>query len=866
MTKAVARPALPRLHKAMCGLQHRIVWEVVSNEALGCAPLLRTLSRASRAFALAGVVALLSLPVAAEPGVAIAWQTACSSESCGQVPAQTRSLVAQLPATLPATSRKDEGDPRLSAPRTPLPPESAVSAGSDDFVGPFPSWRDLKRDYGGKGDGISDDTDAVQAALDDLRASAGKSPVLFIPTGVYLLKRTVAVTAAQSISIIGEDPRTTVLKWAGSSFTFPATTSMFHVDGVSYSRFDRLTFDGNGAGVVLVDQSVQDYTNGRQFDTGNEYADDIFQNGLIGIQGGQYGLGAAETTVLRSKFLHNAWGILLKNFNALDWWIWYSYFEDNGTSISNIPGAGNFHAFNSIFKQSRFADLALLNTGNFNFRDNFSSGSRRFLYEQFYYTNAAVTRLQHNTVITPEGNDCNGCSVDMGNMGPIVLTDNIFVGPPDSPAAVLVKSLNPPDCISVGNTATSARVTQCGGDNSGRMISVDESQVDRRTTNLSPPRLPDLPRKQERSIFEVAAGASAAILQKAIDQAAALCGARPVVHLPFGVYQFDRTIVLPPNCDLQLIGDGAQTRLLWVGADGGTVLRLSGPSHAILRDFRIDAGSGVGIDIENADQPGSRVYMQQTSALRSLNEAILVDRLDYTAVELHDFQIAYTAVSPASTGIGLKVVGGPLAQQGKPQSGRTILLAGSGATNHLSYSVSQGGNLIVRDAWYESNSSSDFAEVSDDSKLTIEGTRISNSGGAGGLAVPTTAEAVRLNGTSCNAVLLASAPDSQFRISEGTKGSAWVAGNNFGTASAYFTNASGAQAAFNLNRRYSKTDGSLAAADETGRPDDEFVRRMLAQSRSTHPSEIVDLPNEITDVRLFRIWVELGRTAIYLHR
>lgn len=865
MREVTARSGLPHPSGEAPDLGPRAAASAAANWSFGS--LADGTRRASdilrAAFACAAATMLLVSPAAAGPGKTAdrgepqAATCANGAGGCGQA-----SLAEAATSPVPGQVNEDH----CASFRPPSALEAPAGGGTDEFVGPFPSWSDLKRDYGAKGDGISDDTDALQRALNDLRTSARKSPILFVPAGVYLVKRTVTLAAAKNISLIGEDPRTTVLKWAGASFTYPATSAMLHVDGVSYSRLDRLTFDGNGAGVVLVDQSVRNYTEGRQFDTGNEYADDIFQNGLIGIQGGQYDLGAAETTILRSKFLHNGWGVLLKNFNTLDWWVWYSYFEDNGSSISNIPGAGNFHAFNNIFKRSKFADLALLNTGTFNFRDNFSIGSKKFLYEQFYYTNAAVTRLQHNTVITPKGNDCNGCAVDKGNMGPIVLTDNVFVSPPDTPAAVLVRSLNPPDCLSVGNVFTSAEAVQCGLANSGRMISVDDTKVESSTVNPSPPPFPDPPQNRGRKVFEVPARATASIIQQEVDQAAALCGSRPIVHLPYGTYNVNRTIVLPPKCDVQLVGDGGQTRLTWAGADGGILLLLAGPSRAILRDFHISAGRGVGIDINNADQPGSRVYMQQTSALRALDAAIFVDGLDYTNVELHDFQIAYTAVAPASTGIGLKVVGGPLAREGRPQSGRTSLLAGSGATNHLSYSVSGGGNLIVRDSWYESNSSSNFAQVSDNSSVTIEGTRISNSGGTGGLAAPTVSDAVELDKHSCNATLLASAPDSAFRINSGSTDNAWAVGNNFGTASAYFSNAaSNTHSAFSLNRRYSRAEGSLPLPDEAGTPETAFVRRMLSQSRSTHPSEINDLPAGVTDVRLFRIWVELGRVGIHIH-
>jgi hypothetical protein len=140
---------------------------------------------------------------------------------------------------------------------------------------------------------------------------------------------------------------------------------------------------------TLVDQSATQFGGARVFDTGNEYADDVFQDANIGIQGGQFDKGAAETSVLRSKFLRLHGGIALRNFNALDWWVWNSYFDANDVGITNNldeRGAGNFHAYGNIFKGSKFADLYILNTGQFNFRDNYSTGSTNFLIEKYFYT------------------------------------------------------------------------------------------------------------------------------------------------------------------------------------------------------------------------------------------------------------------------------------------------------------------------------------------------------------------------------------------------------------------------------------------------------------------------------------------------
>jgi hypothetical protein len=233
---------------------------------------------------------------------------------------------------------------------------------------------------------------------------------------------------------------------------------------------------------------------------------------------------------------------------------------------------------------------------------------------------------------------------------------------------------------------------------------------------------------------------------------------------------------------------------------------------------------------------------------------------------LHDFQLAYTALAPAS-GVGLKVIGGPMAQQGQPRLGRTNLLAGSGAMNNLSYQVNQGGNLLVRDAWYESNKASTYAQASGNSTVTLEGSRIANSGGIGGLAIPTNIDAVQLNNLACNATVLSSAPDSSIRVNGSLRSNVLVMGNNFGTASSYLGEpADSLEVAFNLNRRYVPAYGSKPIADSVRIPEPSFIRQALAHSRATHPSPIIDLVADVTDLRLYRVTVELGSIGIHLVR
>src|SRR5215471_7623110 len=58
--------------------------------------------------------------------------------------------------------------------------EAAVA--DEEFVGPFPSWSNVKTMYGAAGDGVTDDTVHLQNALNDL-GQTGRSVVLYLPAG-----------------------------------------------------------------------------------------------------------------------------------------------------------------------------------------------------------------------------------------------------------------------------------------------------------------------------------------------------------------------------------------------------------------------------------------------------------------------------------------------------------------------------------------------------------------------------------------------------------------------------------------------------------------------------------------------------------
>src|SRR5207249_8350359 len=113
----------------------------------------------------------------------------------------------------------------------------SIPAEGDEFVGPFSSWSNLKTSYTAVGDGLADDTAAIQNALDEL-GTPGHSRVLFLPAGKYRITKTLVLAFKISLSVVGEDPATTTIIWSGA-----AGGNMLSINGVAYSRFTRLTFD-----------------------------------------------------------------------------------------------------------------------------------------------------------------------------------------------------------------------------------------------------------------------------------------------------------------------------------------------------------------------------------------------------------------------------------------------------------------------------------------------------------------------------------------------------------------------------------------------------------------------------------------------
>lgn len=711
----------------------------------------------------------------------------------------------------------------------------------DEFVGPFPSWIDVRRDHRAVGDGVADDTAALQAALDRLRVDSGPR-VVFLPAGSYRITRTLRMAELLGVGLIGEDPATTRLVWDG-----PAAGIMLEVAGMAYSRINRLAFDGRRRASVAVEQAW-DNQHG-PFDTGNEYADDWFIDVDYGLHGGFKGHGFAETSVMRARFLRNSKaGIALGNFNALDLWVWHSLFEDCGIGVTNEPGAGNYRVYGSIFRRSAIADLMMQNTGGFTARDNYSVGSKAFWTSGPPINHPAQIDIQGNTIVDPQG----PVVVRMGNQGPGLIMDNRVRSLPNTAGPIVSwSSLFGSDVMSIGNTFTVSGAVAANG----RLVAIDDRIVTRDRIDVSPPALPGVQPNRKRRVYEVPPGAPAAAIQAAIDAAVQDGTPRPVVHLPPGTYAIDRTLIVPPS-GLQLVGDGSATVLRWTGRGRGPVVALASPTRATLRELQVDGESSAdGIVATDLDTPGSHVYLEGVQLRGGTAANLFVDAVDRTTIDLVDFGHAY---SPSGTSV--RIVGGASAGAG----GRTVIHSGAAAGHRLSYEVAGGATLVARDIWYEGKADGGFVRLEGAGAFTMQNARVNTPAGW-------TPAAFTVDGFAGRAALLTTLFDDRLVVSgDGSRTDlAVLASVREAHAAPLLTNTTPPARALVVNvRQRVPATGLLArgtvAVTDVGRPEAAVVRRLLEDTRGVRPLRLTDAPAGASDLRMFRVWVSKGQHNVVL--
>jgi hypothetical protein len=597
---------------------------------------------------------------------------------------------------------------------TPTSSGSGVVASDDDeFIGPLSSWLNVKTNFGAVGDGVTDDTIAFQYALNTLESASSHASVLYIPAGKYNISSRLdyispnCSTYCTGKSIIAESPTNTILRWQGGS----TGSAMLVLDGINRMQVDRLTFDGGGAQITLVNETMHQ---GCCYDGSNEYSDDVFENAAIGIQAGDNTVGccSAETKVDRDTFANlTEAGISLEDWNAVDWFVRYSTFEHDHYGVTNAYGEGGaIHLDHNLFEYND-VDSGWGNGSDQSYTYNTSYNSGTFLAGSPFGNS---TILIGNTILMPQT-----AAIVMPGIGPLTLIDNTIEGTitaaqSSGPGITFADgSASTPNSYvtSIGNTYVSPtpfsvqNVTYGTDVISGDLTSINDAVVSISDVHAALPVMPGPLPNYHRTIYDVPQGASAATIQDSIDQAIAENkGNRPVVHIPWGQYSVISTITIPGNSDVQIVGDGMQTIINWNGSTSSPVFALLPPSHAEIRNLTVNAASSsAGILVEGFDHPGDRIYTNFVAegSPGSLHN-LLVNGFDNTLVQMDDF--AHGGLTNSSS-TSVLVVGGPLSQAGNATPGYTGLFMGSSCCNTNSYRVEDGGTIVLTGFWYEQGDS-----------------------------------------------------------------------------------------------------------------------------------------------------------------
>lgn len=718
----------------------------------------------------------------------------------------------------------------------------------DEFAGPFANWANV-RDYGAKGDGQHDDSDALQKALDDLRVD-GKSKVLWIPAGTYRITKTLVMTSHINIGVFGEDPARTIIKWDGAE-----DGVMLDCNGVRYSRFGRLTWDGQGKALTAIDHAWDGKTPGAN--THNQHEDEWFQNVGFGVRGGRRGVMDAECAMLRCRFQNcSKAGLSVENFNALDWFIWDSLFENCRVGVTNEFGAGNFGVYNSLFRGSSEADVTMSNCQYFSLRGNTSIGSKAFFIAR-NRSCAGLTTLQNNRILDATGE----APLQLGNVGPYLLLDNTIRARIGAKVP-LITYQTARTLLAVGNkfSQSGAIATPPTGE---QYLAVDNFVIPREKTNSALPVLPSTLPLTKRRIFEITPDTD---IQKNIDQAARLRGQKPILHFASGDYAVTKTLTIPANCDVQLTGDGYASRLMWKGEKGGTLLKLAGPTRATLRDLTLHGNdTGTGLLAVNCDQGGSRIWMEQ-GEVQNGKDGLIADGLDNARLELRDFY--HSGVK----GVAVKSIGGPRLSAGKPATTSLNIFGGASSNNELSYDVQNGGRIVATDIWYE-GAPPRFINFTDKSRgsFTLNGaTTATGRPGPNQEATDPNFAALQIeDGFRGDVALLNVIIGTKFGFTRGQK----IEDVPYRHRTLLMTHGQpgfySKQSSRNLNFAYGCTVYTEGGGAKVWEGNDistsaAFVTKMLAPLRAARPQTLVALPRGVTDLRLYRVNAENFATNIHL--
>lgn len=621
-----------------------------------------------------------------------------------------------------------------------------------EFNGPMAGWADVKARFSAAGDGKKDDTRALQRALDSLsvppmKYNTGKQGymVIYLPRGHYRISQTLTIKGKIGFEIIGESPENTVIEWAGAD-----KDTMLWANGSAYFKISRISFNGKGkSNIEAIGIHWKDnYKNNisRSYaPTSLEISACNFSDVEVGIGGG---FKWSDSEVKISECVFNQCtraGISIMGYNALDYWIWNCKFL--GCNIGVDCSRGNYHVYNSYFKGSIVSDLMNDNGYYTSVRGCYSDHSKAFSIDKGASSNPFKRIFQDNIVSKPEnlpiiynhpgkptfyGNSFDKTRSD--TTGKKMVTKDKKISVENLPGVLSYSGWLPSNytVLSIENryyypkpfriNAYFPNVLYESGDQYGRGVNADPAGYIATMDKV--------PVLKTRPVLEILPGSGAEEIQAIIDKAADLKGKRPIVHFPFGDYTIEKTIIIPPGCDMKIIGDGMRQATVLRHSNkksfkGQAILQVEGPTTVEIADIHFSTADQKMIDairFTNIDQPNAKVHLDQIYS--HADTTLFINGLDNVYFEKNNSFFSD----------GNVVIGGDLQKAGK---GNLVVNCFGGQFSRVE--LQHNASFVAKDCWWEGPREIPI-DLKGSGNLTIDGTKMGSSSHSDSLPI------IRMNG------------------------------------------------------------------------------------------------------------------------
>jgi len=453
-------------------------------------------------------------------------------------------------------------------------------------------WINVKTDVtpAAVGDGIHDDTAAIQTGLNRLSRGYFGSKSLYLPAGTYRISKTLSLDNIYGALIVGQGQTTRVV-WHG-----PLNQAMYVSNGAVRSRYVGIVWDGANIAGVGIDHRPHLY------ETLVRHQDEAFLNfRQDGVRVGYQEVAVTSEVSYRNCLFQNCGaGVATLSYNDVNNNFAGCEFQDNGISID--CERGNAYVRDCHFERSHTTDIFLPSCAH-SVRRCTSVGSKQFI---------TVPTSGNGCALTAEDCHVDGWTgmqgaMSFGMFGPTTVVDCSFTNPPDTKAPIRLTNAGnceQPLIVSNNSAPSSQALVDQGGD-----ARISYLPAGARGPNLSNPNHSFLKSVEAvpATILDVKTRFGAKGNDSADDtiaitnalNAAKSQGGNAVVYFPEGMYRVSSTLPISGG-NYTVEGAGCQSMVRWVGNPGGVVFSVMDPQGIALKNLLINA-------------PATTACIQQTS-------------------------------------------------------------------------------------------------------------------------------------------------------------------------------------------------------------------------------------------------------------